>query len=1091
MSTNHARAHPAFLAIFIVFFAMNSPLSADSRSLSLTGEWMVVLDEDDVGLGARWFEKPLAGGVGVALPGSLGASGLGHRFDPESGRYAGADRPFLAWPSAGYSSETRVDDLGALVPERIYFGAAWYERTVEIPAKRAGSPWLLTLERVKWTSRLWIDGVEVPGEGTDSLHAPHRFRVPVLGAGPHRFTLRIDNRAPLNIGIAGHGYGMETEPIWNGVAGAITLAPVGAYQIERFRVRPGSAGKVHIEVAGRGVPKHDVMVQAWLDGPEDHPGHVIRNSPQVVFSDPGAKHPVPFSVSFDLVLSETPKLWDEFDPALYSLQLLLFSGDDFPDDTRSMRIGFREIRRDGGRLLLNGTPLFLRGNLDCAIHPESEIPPTGRAWWRRVLGIHKKAGFNHIRFHTWCPPEVAFEVADELGLYLQVETAYWVDNWIHKTAPFPPLVGEDPEIDAWILAESRRIIRAYAHHPSFMFFCLGNEFGMDSDWGAIERIVAELRKESGTFLVSGTTARKSVASDEFWVTHATKHGNVRALEAPHTDWDFSGALTGVNIPVVSHETGQRQSWPDFSSLLSAFPPDGAIQPHNLVRLLARSEAAGVTDHRARAKASVAFAALLYKAEHEAMRRTAALDGYQLLMLHDFTGQGEAFVGLLDPFFREKPGISLDDIRAWNGPSVPLARMPRYTWTTADTLTAAVQFAHQGPERLEKAVAEWSLEDLTHKRTVASGKLSPLDAEAGSLSDVGSISVPLGDVAAPVRLDLVLTVAGRRNSWPVWVYPEAKPEPDLEGVRITRHLDQDALAALGRGESVLLLFHNAKGPRFRQTRWESTFWTGAWGWGDGLGLMCDPSHPALAGFPNEGHSDWQWRGLAEGGTCIRLDAGHAAASIVEQISTFHRPVNESFLAEIRVGKGRLLACGFDLEHDLGTRHAARALRASLMAYLKGNPASPPPLLTPDDAAKLFDIPAPLVATARADSEAPGYEAANVLDGDPGTIWHTRWGAIEPPHPHELVIELAKPVTIETIRLKARADSENGRIAEFSLYLSERAGDWGKPVLSHAPLENTADWQEVSFPKKRARFLRLVTHREVKGRNIASLAELRFR
>jgi hypothetical protein len=1064
-------------------------------AFSLAGDWRVRLDEADEGLAAKWFAEPLATDAAAALPGSLAASGLGHEFDPETGRYAGGGRPYVAWPSAGYTEATRADDLGALVPARLFLGPAWYERTFEIPAGRDGASWRFTLERVKWTSRLWVDGVEVTGSGTDSLHTPHRYRTGPLAAGPHRFTLRIDNRMPVNIGFAGHGYGMETEPIWHGAAGALLLEPAGPVAIDRIRLRPHLDGTIRIEVAGRGVPKHDVRVRARFSGSEKPgaPGgklETIKNSGQVVFADPGPDGIAHFSTSFTLVLPGRPEPWDEFHPNLHRLDLSIIGGDDFPADTRTLRIGFRDFARDGNRLLINGVPLFLRGNLDCAIHPESDTPPTDRAWWERVLGIHKAAGFNHIRFHTWCPPEVAFDAADELGLYLQVETAYWVDNWIHDTAPRPPRLGGDPAVDAWVLAESKRILRAFGHHPSFVMFCLGNEFGMGSDWETIDRIVAELRQESDTVLVAGTAARKSVAHDEYWVTHVTERGGVRGLGPEHTDWDFSEALAGVGVPVISHETGQRQSWPDYDALISAFRPGGVIQPHNLARLRQRADAAGIGDHRARCEASVRFAQLLYKAEHEGMRRTRDLDGYQLLMLHDFTGQGEAFVGVLDPFFREKPGVSLDAVRAWNGPSVPLARFPSYIWTTDQSLAATFEFAHQGPGALSAARAEWSLHDCTGDHPVASGALDPVDAAPGAIAALGAIRVPLADVEAPARLELTLEVGGHRNSWPVWVYPSSET-PKLRSAEtlLTRRIDQSALDVLARGGSVLFLFHKAGGPRFRQTRWGSTFWTGAWGWGHGLGLMCDPDHPALAGFPNDGHSDWQWHDLAEGGTCISLNPQHAAAgTIVEQISTFHQPAREAFLVEARVGKGLLLACGFDLEHGLAQRHAARAMLGSLMQYAASGVSAPGLALTPAEAAEIFSVPESLGAVARADSEMPGYEAAMVLDGDPETFWHTSWGAIEPPHPHELIIEFKEILTLQGVRLRARADHENGRIAEFSLFLAERDGDWGKPVLDHAELANSADWQQLDFPPAKARFLRLLTHREVGGRPFASLADL---
>jgi len=934
-------------SLFTLLLCVSAHLSESSASpinpISLSGSWQVRLDESDQGLTDSWFAKPLSSDQSAILPGSLTASALGHPFDPTTGTYPGTKRPYLKWPAAGYTDETRTDELGALVPSHHYLGPAWYERTINLPAEWAGFPLRLTLERVKWTSRLWINGNEISGQSTDSLHTPHTYTFTPSPSSTLdvRITLRIDNRPPLNIGLAGHGYGMETEPIWHGIAGDIRLEPLSSASIDHVRIHPRPDGTIHLQVTGQATAGHEATIRADLrEFGYDGSAHTTLRLEK---SSPG--NPSPFTTTLKLTPPTPLATWDEFHPNLHHLDLSLFTGDDFPADTRNLRIGVRDLRREGNRLLLNSTPLFLRGNLDCAIHPESDTPPTDRAWWERVLTIHKQAGFNHIRFHTWCPPEIAFTVADELGLYLQVETAYWVDNWIHDTAPHPPRLGEDPAIDAWVLAESKRILRAYGHHPSFAFFCLGNEFGMGSDWVAIDHIVAELREETDTVLVSGTCARKSGPHDQYWVTH-NSGATTRGLGPAHTDWDFSPAVAATDKPIISHETGQRQSWPDYDTLLPAFK--GPVKPHNLTRLRDRATAAGITDHRARCEASARFAHLLYKAEHEAMRRTPGLAGYQLLMLHDFTGQGEAHVGLLDAFFREKPGITLDSIRQWNGPTVPLARFPSYTWTSDQTFTTTLQLAHQGPGPIEVSDATWSLHDRTRNQPIASGTLAPITTAPGSLTNLGQLSIPLADITSPARLELTVTVAGCTNSWPLWVYPNSgtsvplvtEPPSRASGTQtplelgpsdlaLHRRLTKQALTSLENGATVLLSYHKASGPRFRQTRWGSTFWTGAWGWGSGLGLMCNPAHPALTGFPNDGHSDWQWQQLAEGATCISLDPEHAAkATVVEQLSTFHKPTREAFLVEARVGKGRLIACGFDLEHDLSHRPAARAFRDSL-------------------------------------------------------------------------------------------------------------------------------------------------------------------
>jgi hypothetical protein len=156
--------------------------------------------------------------------------------------------------------------------------------------------------------------------------------------------------------------------------------------------------------------------------------------------------------------------------------------------------------------------------------------------------------------------------------------------------------------------------------------------------------------------------------------------------------------------------------------------------------------------------------------------------------------------------------------------------------------------------------------------------------------------------------------------------------DSPSLDVTPTLDADALRTLAEGGSVVLLAHGQKLPTARSIKWQSTYWTGAWGWGSGLGLMCKPSHPALSGFPCQEHADWQWRELTDGGECLQLPADVLEEGmIVEHIADFHAPAREACIFEARVGQGRLLVCLLDLTSNLRQRHAARALRDGLLAY----------------------------------------------------------------------------------------------------------------------------------------------------------------
>ena len=81
--------------------------------------------------------------------------------------------------------------------------------------------------------------------------------------------------------------------------------------------------------------------------------------------------------------------------------------------------------------------------------------------------------------------------------------------------------------------------------------------------------------------------------------------------------------------------------------------------------------------------------------------------------------------------------------------------------------------------------------------------------------------------------------------------------------VTRSLD-DALVALDEGKNVLWTPSSAEvkddPARPLTAGFPTIFWNTAWtDWQPPhtLGILCDPKHPALAKFPTEFHSNWQW------------------------------------------------------------------------------------------------------------------------------------------------------------------------------------------------------------------------------------------
>ena len=158
------------------------------------------------------------------------------------------------------------------------------------------------------------------------------------------------------------------------------------------------------------------------------------------------------------------RTWDEFQPNLYELTAELDTR--CGTDVCREDFGLRRLGTDGTQITVNGRPVFLRGTQECCIFPKTGYPPTDKAEWLRIMNICRAHGLNHIRFHSWCPPEAAFCAADETGMYLYVECGAWAHD-----------IGSGLPVDSFVMEESRRIVREYGNHPSFCLFSYGNEPG--------------------------------------------------------------------------------------------------------------------------------------------------------------------------------------------------------------------------------------------------------------------------------------------------------------------------------------------------------------------------------------------------------------------------------------------------------------------------------------------------------------------------------------------------------------------------------------------------------------------------------------
>lgn len=853
-----AKSRHAIHSVFLILLAIPPLHAADT--ISLAGDWRFELATAD----AKAAPAELKGKI--SLPGSMDDMGLGPK---------NTKAPTLEGPYRLYD----------------YAGPAWYQRDIEIPQSWSGMRVTLFLERCRWVTTAWLDDTRM--DSHDSLIAPHIHDCGTkVTPGKHRLTLCVDNTDKIQLGKFVSALRGGTWGNMNGIVGRIELNATSPVWIDDVQVYPDTdkmTARVAVKIgnatgkAGSGTLKagNSTVTANW--------------------NETGGQAEVEVDMA-------GTKLWDEFSPNLTALNVTLGS------DKRTVRFGMRKCAIRGTQFTLNGRPIFLRGTLECSIFPLTGYPPTDVDSWRRIYQIEKSYGLNFIRFHSWCPPEAAFEAADIEGIL------------IHAEGPMANVdAGKVPARDEFMVAEYKRIVDTYGNHPSFCLMALGNEFGGKKE--VLENWVDMLVNRDPRRLYSSAACSQPSANRQW-----TETNDGRGIKGEGTARDLRDVVAKDKRPVIGHEIGQWMYWPD-SREIKKWTGVMALKNFEMVRddLMKKH----LMDQEPQfVEASGKFATLLYKEEIEVLLRTPGYGGFSLLDLHDYPTQGTALIGPLDAFWESKGFITPEAYRRFCSATVPLLRMPKRTYNSDETFEATAQLAHYGAAEIANIAATWTITDADGKE-LASGKFGSTTAATGGLCDLGSIKTPLSNVKNAGKFTVTVSIPGTpfSNDWEIWVYPSsAKPEPP-PSVGVFSKWD-DAKSALKGGKNVIL-FPDSVNPKLTLNgKFLPVFWSPVWFPSqkpNTMGLLCDPKHPLFAGFPTEMHSNWQWYSLMEHSHVFNLDNTPAGyLPLVQVIDNFARNQKLGVVFETRVGKGRLLVCGFDMSNQAKSPSNQQFLR-SLYAY----------------------------------------------------------------------------------------------------------------------------------------------------------------
>ncbi|ASA20759.1 discoidin domain-containing protein [Paenibacillus donghaensis] len=893
-------------------------IQQDHSVVILDGMWRFALDPQDAGEQGKWYEGIQAVQQGsVQLPGTLSGNGIGESEQWEEGLSREAVR--------------------SLRQRHRYIGAAWYECEVIVPAGWAAKQLNFYFERVMFESALWVNGKYAGRQ--DSLSVPHQFDVTslIVTGSVNRITVRIDNRDIHRLGAYPSAYTDETQTIWNGMIGKLELWASEAVRMAELRLYPDADNR-RMTITGTWTNElnEDALAMVEVVAITKSGSRPHRVSPREFEFRIPARTDEAFRLDYDL--GADARLWDEFEPHVYELQLhaRINIGGEWLETEQSYPFGLRSIRSVGNQIQINGRNTLLRGTLECCIFPLTGHPPMDQAPWTRLFQIAKDYGLNHIRFHSWCPPEAAFDAADRLGIYVQAEGPVWMDTW---NMP----VGAHPEHYAYLPEEARRIVAAYGSHPSFCIFSNGNE--LNGDFNLLHQIAADLKASDEGRLYTLTTNwdRPLDPADDLFCAQTVDGTGARGQYFPEelaaaTTLDFRSAIAKSPVPLITHEVGQYTVYPDVDEIESY---SGVLRPVNLEAIKEDLLQKGMLgDIRKFVRGSGMLALQLYRDEIEAALRTPGLGGFQLLDLHDFPGQSTATVGILNAFWESKGLVEPEAFRQFCAPTVLLLRMPKRIYISGETFRASVDIAHFGSSGLPASDVEWTLAEESG-RVLGSGIMRTGVLPCGSGLPIGEFETDAlkeFDRNARLIVSLAIPCIGIRNEWPIWVYAvdSAATEISDSSIHVTDVFDEETERRLQAGDRVLFLAASANLIRSAPGKFYPVFWSSVhFSSENPCGIVVRHEHPAFQVFPTLDYAEYPWQDLLDRSVSVVFTGDDPFDPIVQVIPNFYHNRKMSNLFEYRVGQGRLLVCGIDIQQDLADRPAALALRQSLTGYMRSD------------------------------------------------------------------------------------------------------------------------------------------------------------
>ncbi|MCS7314831.1 MAG: glycoside hydrolase family 2 TIM barrel-domain containing protein [Bryobacterales bacterium] len=342
-----------------------------------------------------------------------------------------------------------------------------YRTKFRLPAAWAGRQIFLVFDGVDSAFYVWVNGQKV-GYSEDS-RTPAEFNIT-------RYVKPDENLLAVEVYRFPDGAYLEDQDMWrlSGIYRDVYLWSTADRHIRDFEVRTefdealrDATLRVGAElVQYAGAPAKASVTLELLDAagkPAIEP-HVLRTQ-----TSPGSATQLEFSVPV-----KAPQKWSAETPYLYKLLLTLRDAAGRVIEVIPWNVGFREVRIRGGRLLVNGRPILLKG-----VNRHEHSPDTGHYLTTqemvRDIVLMKRHNVNAVRTSHYPNAPAWYDLCDRYGLYVMDEANIETHGYGGRNPR--NRLSHDPEWRTAYLDRVERMIERDKNHASVIIWSLGNESG--------------------------------------------------------------------------------------------------------------------------------------------------------------------------------------------------------------------------------------------------------------------------------------------------------------------------------------------------------------------------------------------------------------------------------------------------------------------------------------------------------------------------------------------------------------------------------------------------------------------------------------